>query len=102
MYVFVDRTLSEEIMVNIASDCTGFFQLSNEIEIEEYCHLLDVPNYLDRFIDKAEEEIGIVLSSKERKEIKESVGMYVKTKEDNLGISSYEDVKSAVENIKRR
>lgn len=97
MYVFVDRTLSEEIKANVASDGAKFFQLSNEIEIDEY--RLDRPNHWERFEATVEEELGVILSSKERAEIKKMIGRYVG--EDRFGIPAYDEYKSAVENMKK-
>lgn len=97
MFVFVDRTLSEEIKANVASDSAKFFQLSNEIEIGEYRQ--DRPNHWVRFETAVEEELEVTLSSKERAEIKEMVGRYVG--EDRFGIPAYDEYKSAVENMKK-
>ncbi len=100
MHVFVDRALSEEVKTNIASDAVRFFQLSNEIEIEEYRQ--ERPDFWERYTADVEKELGVVLSSQERRKIRETVGMYVRgQRQERLGIPSYDEFKSVVKSVKK-
>ena len=99
MYVFVDRALSEEVKTNIASDAVRFFQLSNEIEIEEYRQ--ERPDFWERYTAYVEKELGVVLSSQERREIRETVGRYDIGGQERLGIPSYDEFKSVVKSVKK-
>ncbi len=100
MYVFVDRSLNLETKTNVASDSAKFFQLSNEIEIEEYCQ--DKPDYWERYAAAVEEELEVKLSSKERAKIKGTLGRYndkYGKGMERFGIPPFEEYKSKVKNM---
>lgn len=88
MYVFVDPELTEEQRATVATDCvTNIVKETNEME--QYQDLRE--RYLERYREKAEEELGITISAHKMKVIESASRKYTKEKRFFGDIITYKE-----------
>ena len=98
MYVFVDPTIPNDAKCNIAGDCIADFQIANEIENENYCHV--VPDYLTRFgelYSQEEKELSHIDYEEVRKIRAEEIG----TRGSEHKVLSYDEFKKFIKDLRK-
>jgi len=90
MYVFADPELNLEQQHRIASDCTTTV-IGETNEMEEFRQICE--DYLERYREKAEKELGVAVTSAQTRSIRSGTARYKTGRQFFGDILTYENFK---------